>query len=285
MSDDQNVRSALVAAGDWAERQAVLPGPGQARRRSRNRSATAVAGAAVLTVAAVVGAVVGVGRLAGDDPVDLAPAAPTTSVEPTPAPTPTPGPPSGVPTVIPGDLELGPEVAPGGEFAGGPVPELQVDVCPGEGIPGVDAAADRRFTLVTGPESAEGRGLLVFPDADGAVAFMGGLRSAAARCAAGMARPEGGTRAIVAEPLAGAWAEGVTLLLVDVPDPGGDPQPIIGSYLLAVRTGSAVALQFRSGEYLFGELPTAPPPDVVEIERRPLDALAPRLCTWTVAGC
>jgi hypothetical protein len=165
------------------------------------------------------------------------------------------------------------------------VAELRVDVCPGEGIPGVGAATDRRLRLTTGPEYAEGDGLLVFADADGAVALLGGLREAALRCADGVPRPLGGTRVIRQEPLPGAWGEGVVLLLLDVPDPGGDYQPVVGSYLLAARAGSAVTLRSVEGEFLFEEVPGAPDPNVVANERRPLDALAPQLCRWTVAGC
>lgn len=270
---DDDLRRAFADTGAWAERHSDLPGPHRARRTARRRSTATVAGAAVLTLLAVVGGVVGVSRL--DGPPTTAPAAPS-SVTGLPQP---------VPARIPDDLPLGPAPSDDGEVATRDVPELPVDVCPGEGIPGVDAAVDRRYRLTTGPEFATGTGLLVFADADGAVAFLGGLRTAAQRCAEGVPRPEGGTRSIRREPLPGAWGEGVTLLLLDVPTPGGDYQPVVGSYLLVVRTGSAVALRSSSGEYLSDTAPAAPSPDVVALERRPLDALAPRLCLWTVASC
>lgn len=279
---DDDLRRAFADTGAWAERHTDLPGPDRARRTARRRSTATVAGAAVLTLLAVVGGVVGVSRL--DGPPATAPAAPSLAPSSL-APSSLTEPPRPVPTAIPDDLPLGPPPSDDGEVATRDVDDLPVDVCPGEGIPGVDAAVDRRYRLTTGPEFATGTGLLVFADADGAVAFLGGLRTAAQRCAEGVPRPEGGTRSIRSEPLPGAWGEGVTLLLLDVPTPGGDDQPVVGSYLLVVRTGSAVALRSTSGEYLSDTAPAAPSPDVVALERRPLDALAPRLCLWTVASC
>jgi hypothetical protein len=273
---DDDLRRAFADTGAWAERHTELPGPDRARRTARRRSTATVAGA-VLTLLAVVGGVVGVSRL--DGPPATAPAAPSL------APSSLTEPPRPVPTAIPDDLPLEPAPSDDGEVATRDVEELLVDVCPGEGIPGVDAAVDRRYRLTTGPEFATSTGLLVFADADGAVAFLGGLRAAAQRCAEGVPRPEGGTRSIRREPLPGAWGEGVTLLLLDVPTPGGDYQPVVGTYLLVVRTGSAVGLRLSAGEYLSGTAPAAPSPDVVALERRPLDALAPRLCLWTVASC
>jgi hypothetical protein len=270
---DDGIRSALAEAGGWAEAQAALPGPAQARRRARSRSTARVAGTAALTVLALLGAVLGIGRLTGADPADVRPAGP-------PVPTST-----AVPTSIPDDFELGPDWSADPESSGGPVDRLPVDICPGGGIPGVDSAVDRRFTWVTAHESGEGQGLLVFADADGAVAFMSGLRSAADRCSTALPRPEGGTSVTVRGPLAGPWGEGMALVQVDVPGAGAEPQPIIGTYLLVVRVGSSVALQLSAGEFYFTEVPTVPPAEVVARVRPPLDALAPRLCRWTVAGC
>lgn len=265
--NDGDLRSAFADTGAWAQRRTDLPGPARARRTARRRSAVAVTGATALTVLAVVGSVIGVSW--PDGPPAPVPAAPAPAV----------------PTTIPDDLQVGPPLSDDGETATRDVPELRVDVCPGEGIPGVDAAVERRFRLTTGPEFVGGDGLLVFADADAAVAFLAGLREAADRCGRGVPRPEGGTREILQEPLLGAWGEGVTLLLLDVPTPGGDYQPIIGSHLLAVRTGSAVALRFAGGENLLEVRPAGPDADIVANERRPLDALAPQLCQWTVAGC
>ncbi len=70
-----------------------------------------------------------------------------------------------------------------------------------------------------------------------------------------------------------------------MPDPAGDVQPVVGSYLPAVRRGSAVAGRFVAGELLFAGASAAPDPGIVAFERRPLDALAPQLFRWTVAGC
>lgn len=54
--------------------------------------------------------------------------------------------------------------------------------------------------------------------------------------------------------------------------------------LLVARVGSAVATLYVSSEY-FLEPPYAVDPDVVEAVRGPLDDIAPRMCSWTVAGC
>jgi hypothetical protein len=272
MSDD-TIRTALAEAGEWAEQQAALPGPAQARKRSRSRSNARVAGTAALTVLALLGAVFGIGRLTGYDPADVLPAGP-------PVPTS-----SAVPTTIPEDFELGPDWSADPAASGGPADRLPFDVCPGAGIPGVDSAVDRRFTWVTAHESGEGQGLLVFADADGAVAFMSGLRSAADRCAAALPRPHGGTSVTRRGPLSGAWGEGAALVQVSIPAADAEPQPLIGTYLLVVRVGSAVALQVSAGEFYVTEVPAAPPAEVVATVRPPLDALAPKLCRWTVAGC
>ncbi len=276
--DDGDLRRAFADTAAWAERHTALPGPDRARRTARRRSTAAVTGAAALTLLALVGGVLGVSRPDGPAPAP-APAAPA-PVAPAPvAPAP-------VGPVIPGDLEIGPPLADDGETVTRDVPALPVDICPGEGIPGTAAASDQRYRLTTGPEFARGDGLLVFADADGAVAFLGGLRQAAQRCAEGVPRAEGGTRSVRQEPLPGPWGEGTTLLLLDVPDPGGEEyQPVVGSHLLAVRTGSAVALRYDAGELLYDEVPAGPDPDIVDHERAALDALAPQLCRWTVAGC
>jgi hypothetical protein len=276
--NDGDLRRAFADTGAFAERHTDLPGPDRARRTARRRSAATATGAAALTLLAVVGSVVGVSRLDGpSEPLPAAPAPTTVPAGPTAAPT--------VPTTIPGDLEVGPPLSDDGEVATRDVQELPVDVCPGGGIPGVDTATDRRLRLTTGPEYAVGDGLLVFADADGAVSLLGGLREAALRCAAGVPRPEGGTREVRQEPLPGPWGEGVVLLVLDVPDPGGEYQPVVGSYLLAVRTGSAVALRYAAGELLYDRVPAGPDPDIVGHERASLDTLAPELCRWTVAGC
>ncbi len=89
---------------------------------------------------------------------------------------------------------------------------LPFDVCPGAGIPGVDSAMDQRFTGVTAHGvRVEGQGLLVFADAEGAVAFMAGCGRRRTGAGPDLPRPEGGTRVIVRGPLTGAWAEGVAL--------------------------------------------------------------------------
>lgn len=263
--DDGDLRRAFADTGAWAEERTALPGPDRARRTARRRSTAAVTGATALTLLAVVGSVIGVTRLDAP-PVPAAPA---------PA----------VPTTIPGDLEIGPPLRDDGETVTRDVPEFLADICPGEGTPGLDTATDRRFRLTTAPESAQVDGLLVFADADAAVAFVAGLRESARRCGDGVPLPSGGVSEVRQEPLPGAWGEGLTLLLVASPAPAEYYQPIIGSYLLVVRTGSAVALRASAGELLFEEAPAAPDPDVVAVERRPLDALAPQLCRWTVAGC
>jgi hypothetical protein len=268
--DDGDLRRAFADTGAWAEQRTDLPGPDRARRTARRRSTAAVIGATALTLLAVVGSVIGVTRL--DAPPVPVPAAPAPAA---PA----------VPTTIPGDLQIGPPLRDDGETVTRDVPEFLAGICPGEGTPGLDTATDRRFRLTTAPESAQVDGLLVFADADAAVAFVAGLRESARRCGDGVPLPSGGVSEVRQEPLPGAWGEGLTLLLVASPAPAEYYQPIIGSYLLVVRTGSAVALRFAGGEYLFDEVPAAPSPDVVAVERRPLDALAPQLCRWTVAGC
>ena len=262
MPDD--VRTTFVVGGERAERHVRLRGAGQARRRAR--PGVRVSAAVVLTAVALVSTVIGV---SGPDPGTPAPTAISLSV----------------PTTIPDDLDLGVDTPRGADYRIEAADRLPVDVCPGAGIPGLDSATDQRSLLITGPEYGEGRALLVFADANAAVAFVTGLQVAADSCADGVPRPEGGTREIVREPLPGAWATGLSLLLADVPDPGGDPQPVIGSLLLAVRTGSAVALQYRAGEYFLFDRPFRVDPDVLGTARRPLDALAPQLCRWTVAGC
>ena len=272
MSDD-TIRTALAEAGEWAEQQAALPGPAQIRRRSRSRSSMRVAGTAALTVLALLGAVLGVGRLTGGDPIRFLPATPPSTSS------------TSVPTTIPEDFDLGPEPSTDSEVTGGPVDRLPFDVCPGAGIPGVNSAVDQRFTWVTGHESGDGRGLLVFADADGAVAFMSGLRAAADRCSTALPRPQGGTSVTVRGPLTGTWGEGMSLVQASIPAAGADPQPIIGTYLLVVRVGSSVALHEAAGEFYFTEVPTVPPAEVVELVRPPIDALAPKLCRWTMAGC
>lgn len=273
MSDD-SIRTALAEAGEWAEQQAALPGPAQVRARARARSSARVAGAAALTVLAVLGAVLGVGRLTGGgDPSTFLPATPASTSS------------TSVPTTIPQDFDLGLDWSANPEASGGPVDHLPFDVCPGAGVPGVNSAVDQRFTWWTAHESGDGRGLLVFADADDAVAFMSGLRSAADRCSTALPRPQGGTSVTVRGPLAGVWGEGMSLVQVSVPAADAEPQPIIGTYLLVVRVGSSVALLVSAGEYYFTEVPTAPPAEVVELVRPPLDALAPKLCRWTMAGC
>ncbi|MCX6463453.1 MAG: hypothetical protein NTW05_07655 [Pseudonocardiales bacterium] len=278
---DDGIRTALADSAGWGARHARLPGPASARRRSRTRRATALAGAVVLTAAAVAAAVGVV--VAGPGTGVLAPPAPAA---PPPVSPPAPPAATGVPTTIPDDFDLGTDLPSDPDYTLRTLSAVPADVCPGDGVPGLDAATDLAVEQVTGPEFGDTRALAVFADANAAVGFMTGLQETARACAGGVPRPEGGSREIVLEPLPGPWATGMTLLLVDVQDQSAGPAPLaVGSYLYAVRVGSAVALQYRTGEILLFSRPFAPDPDVVALDRPALDGLAPRLCRWTVAGC
>lgn len=277
--DDDGIRTALTGSGEWAEQHARLPGPRQARGRARTRSTAAVAGAAVLTALAVCGTVLGVSQLGAE----ALPGPTTAAARPVPGPSGTPD--TGVPTTIPDDFDLRTDVPEGPEYTVRDVDDLPDGICPGAAVPGLDTATDRTFRQVTGPEYNEVVGLAVFGDAGGASAFMTGLRDAAAACADGVPRAEGGTREAVQQALPGAWATGLATLLVDVPTPGGDPQPVVGSFLYAARVGSAVVLHYSAGEYLLSARPFTIDPGLVAMGRAPLDGIAPRMCRWTVAGC
>ncbi len=269
MPEDDDIRAAFSGHSTWAEERTRLPGPEHARRRARTRSTVALAGAAVLTAVAVGAAVVGVG-LPG--PPDPAPAAP-------------PPPPTGVPTTVPDDLDLGFEPLTDPDFRLSSLPTLPTGICGDEALPGIDAATDQLVQQVTGPEYGDARGLAVFPDADAAVAFMTGLQAEAASCATGVPLAVGGTREVVQEPLPGPWATGLTIWLFNVPYPGGDPQPVVGSHLYVARVGSAVAMAFRTGEYLVFDRPYTIDPGTVALDRVALDTLRPQMCRWTVEGC
>ncbi len=280
---DDDLQDLFADVGAWTELHTVLPGPARARRSAGRRSAAVVASAAALTVLAVVGSVVGVSRF----DTASAPAAPVVgSPVPVAPERGEPGRPEGPPP-IPEDMQIGPPLLNDGETETSDLPGLPADVeiCRGGGLPGIDTAVDQRFRRQIGPESAHVDGLLVFADPDDAVSFMSGLREAADRCADGDPAAGDGSDAVRLDTLPGAWGDGVALLLLSVPEAADYDQPIIGSYLLVVRVGTAVALRFAGGEYLFDELPAGPSASVVAVERRPLDALAPQLCRWTAAGC
>lgn len=219
--------------------------------------------AAAVTVTAAVGLVV---------PSAGAAATPVPPVLATPAP-----PPAGaVPDTIPADFPL---PAPSG--SGAPavaVDDLGTGVC-GDRVPGLAAATDRRVVEQTGPESVDRLGLLVFADADAAVAFVDGVWSEAASCAP--AEPPAPGRAVVTAPLAGPWGQGLALRLVDVA--AGATTQSAGATLLLTRRGSAVAVRYAAGGSAVP--PFTVDPGVVAAVRPPLDELAPRLCLWTVAGC
>lgn len=279
MPDDNGIRAALADSSEWAERDAQLPGAAEARQRARTRSVAATTAAAVLTVLAVSATVIGVSRFDPDGPALPAPAA---SAPPTPSSAATGT--RRVPTTIPDDFSLGATQPTGSDYRVETLHRLSVGVCTGDALPGIETATAQTYRRVIGPEHVDILGVAVFADADAAMSFMTGLLAAAAECNRGAPRPEGGSREVVQEPLRGTWASGLTTLMIDIP--AADlPQRVGGSYLFAMRIGSAVALNFDAGEVLFHSRPYTIDPLHVDEGRLALEDLAPRMCRWTVAGC
>lgn len=276
MPDDNGIRTALAESSERAARDAQLPAAAEMRRRAHTRSVVATSAAAVLTVLAVSATVLGVSQFGAGNTALPASAPPTPSSSATGT--------RPVPTTIPADFDLGPTLPADGEYSVTMRRDLPTGICTSYMLPGVEKATAQTYRQVVGPEYANTLGVAVFADADAAMSFMTGLQTAAGECARGVALYGGGVREVVQEPLRGSWASGLTTLLIDVPD-GEEPKRVTGSYLFAMRVGSAVALRYEVGEILLHTRPYAIESRYVDGGRDALEGLAPRMCLWTVAGC
>lgn len=213
-----------------------------------------------------------------EDPTPTAPAptsgttAPDASAPPTTSAAPEPTPTSAA-TTLPADLALPAEGQEGWTATG-----WSYQPC---GTP-LSAAGVGDFRRITadGPDGSGHQALLVFTTPDEASAFLAAMRAAAEACA-GPGDAGADVPAVVVGTLEGDWDDSLTVVQSYPAIEGGYDTG--GDYTLAVRTGTAVTVSGGYAEWPPG-YPT-PDPGAVAEYRAALDALAPRLCVFTDAGC
>jgi len=141
-------------------------------------------------------------------------------------------------------------------------------------LAGKHGAVERRAISGGGGDGgAGGEAVFVSDDADGAVTFMGALRSETRACRTSSG---GATRGLLAT-LTGPWGDGSALTwFPNTPTVGGGP------VVLAVRSGRGVALSSAAGPF---DRTDRVDPGLIRSARPAIDHLFPQMCRYTEAGC